>query len=556
MRLPVRLPLLLAALGALLLTFLVLQLVRPGQVTGPSVGGTFIEGVAGAPRAINPLFCDANEADRDLCGLVFRGLMRLDEYGEPQYDLADNVLISGGGLTYTVRLRPDLRWHDGAAVSADDVIFTIGQMQSVDFAGRQDLGQFWRAISVDKLDARTVNFGLKQPAASFLEFITIGLLPNHVLSRTTAAAMPNATFNLSPIGTGSWKVSNVASAGTRVSAVTLVPAFRVRDAVPRSPNFDRLLFRYYISPQATYEALLSGEVDAVGGLPTDLHNQLIARDDITQHSARVARTTALFFNLRRDSGAILLSDKAVRQALMTVLDRERIVREVLEGQALVADSLFLPDTWAYHTGIRRYTRNGDRATELLRSAGYELRDIPPSTRKAWQKDGDTLAFTLLTPDDPVRRAVAEAVAQQWRDELGVVVAVQPVRSIARDFLATRQFQVALVDLDMSGDPDMYGLWHSAQSVSGQNYTGWENKQASQWVEQARLVADRAQRALLYRQLQDALADELPAIPLYHPLYRYAVYSYAQNVQLPPLQSYAGRFQTIDRWQFNGRSPRR
>ncbi|NJM40074.1 MAG: peptide ABC transporter substrate-binding protein, partial [Anaerolineae bacterium] len=113
--------------------------------------------------------------------------------------------------------------------------------------------------------------------------------------------------------------------------------------------------------------------------------------------------------------------------------------------------------------------------------------------------------------------MAEAVARQWR-ELGVLVKVLPVRNLSRDFLNARQFQVALVEILLDGDPDPYPWWHISRVTQGQNYSGWENKDASEWLNQARTTADKGQRAALYYQFQNAFAEDLPALLLYYPTY--------------------------------------
>ena len=91
----------------------------------PAPGGTYVEGMVGSPQYVNPLLCQYNDVDRDLCALVFSGLLRFDERGQLQPDLADSWEVSPDGLVYTFRLRPNARWHDNRPVTADDVIYTI-----------------------------------------------------------------------------------------------------------------------------------------------------------------------------------------------------------------------------------------------------------------------------------------------------------------------------------------------------------------------------------------------------------------------------------------------
>ncbi len=545
-----RLPLLLIVIGVAVVAYIVYQLLLPrATVTVPDAGGTYIEGVVGAPQAINPLLCQLHDEDRDLCSLVFSGLTRLDETGEVVPDLATTWSISEDGITYTFKLRPDARWDDGTPVTADDVLFTARLLQDPAFPGRPDIGALWQSVAVSKTDDHTVQFRLNQPLAPFLDFTTVGLLPQHILSGTAASDLEQLPFNLQPVGNGQWRVSEVNTSGGRVTSVALEPS---PDYFGRKPNLARLVFRYYPNSQAMFEAYRARDIDGMGNLPLALAQRAENLDDLNLYSALKSRYAALFFNLRQDSGAIALSDKAVRHALMIALDRERIVAEVLGGQAVVADTPFIPGTWAYNADVKRYPYNRDLAIQTLKDAGYELATVAPSNISVWQKDGEPIAFTLLTQDDPVRRAVAEAVAKQWR-ELGVQVSVQPVRNLVRDFLSSRQFQVALVESLVDGDPDPYPIWHRSQIVvPGQNYTGFDNQDASEWLEKARVTGDRNTRYDYYRRFQDLFAEELPALPLYYPTYQYAISSRVKRVQMPPLIYPSDRLRTIGDWYVNTR----
>lgn len=542
-----RLPLLLIIVGVAAIAFIVYQLVPRSTITVPDTGGTYVEGVAGTPQYINPLLCQLHDEDRDLCSLTFAGLTKFNDTGDVVPDLATTWNISDDGITYTFKLRQDAKWSDGASVTADDVVFTAQMLQDPGFPGRTDVGSLWQSIKVNKLDNYTIQFQLSQPLAPFLDFTTIGLLPQHVLSGTNSADLTKLSFNLQPIGNGAWHVVEVNTTGNRVSSIALEPSPNYYGA---KPNLSRLVFRYYANVPAVFDGYRAGDVDGFGNLSLTDEKRAEARDDLTIYTATRSRYTSLFFNLRRDSGAIALSDKAVRQALMYAIDRQKLVQDVLGGDAIVADTTFIPGTWAYDADVKRYPYDPNRAVEILRDNGYELATVAPSNVSVWQKNGEPIAFTLLIQDDTTRRAVAEAIAKQWR-ELGVQVTVQPVRNLVRDFLGPRQFQVALVDTLVDGDPDPYPIWHRSQMVvPGQNYTGWDNKDVSDWLEAARTTTDRTKRSELYRQFQDAFAEELPALPLYYPTYKYAISTRVKQVQIPPLIYPSDRLRTIGNWYIN------
>ena len=153
---------------ALLSAILMFLAACTSTIERPDYGGTHIEGVAGKPSALNPIFSQYNEVDRDIVSLVFTGLTRADAKGRIQPDLATRWSVSPDGLVYTFTLRADVRWHDGARFDAQDVLYTIAAIQSQDYKGPPDLAVFWRTVAVDALDSTNVRFQLTQAYAPFL----------------------------------------------------------------------------------------------------------------------------------------------------------------------------------------------------------------------------------------------------------------------------------------------------------------------------------------------------------------------------------------------------
>jgi len=533
--------------GVAAIVFIVYQFVIPrNTVLVPAPGGTYTEGVVGAPQAINPLLCQPTSVDNDLCRLVFRGLTRLSPNGEIVPDLAD--VVANNASTFTARIRGDARWEDGAAVGADDVLFTIALLQDQNFPGDPNLRRLWQSVRVSKLDETTVRFELAQPSARFLDFTSIGLLPQHVLSGTNATDLARIPFNLQPKGNGPWRVVEVATSSGRISAVTLEPSGSF--AGPK-PQLARVVFRYFSTAQPMIDAFRSRDIDGMSGVPDAEMQRLRTQDDTAIYSMPQARYVAFFFNLRKDSGAAFLSDTAVRQALMLALDRDALIRNALSGRAVLANTPFIADSWAWSSNVRTYSRDMARARELLTDAGYELRAASTSSQEVWQKNGEPLGFTLTVPDNDAARAVADLAAQQWR-ELGIPVAVQPVRNLQRGSLQPRQFQVALVEILMDGDPDPFSLWHGSQALSGKNYTGWDNADANKLLADAHISVDRAARTTAYAQFQEIFSADLPALVLYYPTYQYVLSTRVRNVEVAPMIYAADRLRTLGQWTVNTR----
>jgi hypothetical protein len=158
----------LIALGGFVLLVALLVAQGPqGQIGSalPAEGGAYSEALVGQISRLNPLLDDANQVDRDIDRLIYRGLVSFDGRGLPQPDLAEGWSVSADGTLYTVTLRDDAVWHDGTPVSSDDVIYTYSQFQDPDYPGPSDLVDMWQAVNIIRLDDRTVQFQLPEPFA-------------------------------------------------------------------------------------------------------------------------------------------------------------------------------------------------------------------------------------------------------------------------------------------------------------------------------------------------------------------------------------------------------
>jgi peptide/nickel transport system substrate-binding protein len=163
------------------------------------------------------------------------------------------------------------------------------------------------------------------------------------------------------------------------------------------------------------------------------------------------------------------------------------------------------------------------------------------------KDGVKLSFTLLTSDDPSMTRIAKEMADQWL-AVGVEATTRSIGSdSALELVRSRDFDAALVQVELTADPDPYPLWHSTQAQSGQNFSGFANDAADIVMEEARLTADTEQRIELYHTFQATFVDEVPALLIYYPIYTYAVDAGVRDVQLTPLFHNSDRFRNIQDW---------
>ncbi len=193
----------------------------PLPVIQPAEGGIYSEGLVGSFMRLNPILDYYNDADRDVDRLLFSGMFRIDDRGLPQADLATSWGISRDGMIYNFSLNPDAMWHDAQPVTSDDVIFTIQMMSSDDSPLPADIREFWKQIEIIRLDEKTLQFKLPEPFAPFLDSLTFGVLPSHLLGDLALADIVNDPFNLQPIGSGPYRFDHLLTTEGQITGVVL-----------------------------------------------------------------------------------------------------------------------------------------------------------------------------------------------------------------------------------------------------------------------------------------------------------------------------------------------
>ncbi|MBK9926582.1 MAG: peptide ABC transporter substrate-binding protein [Anaerolineales bacterium] len=509
----------------------------------PEQGGVYTEALVGSLGRLNPVLDWNNPADRDVDKLIFSGLVRFDERGLPHADLAEAWGVSQDGSVYNFTIRPNAVWHDGTPVTSDDVIFTIDMMKGTGSLYPQDVKDLWGRVQVERLNEKNFKFTLPEPYAPFMDYLTFGVLPKHLLESTPPEQMASAEFNIKPVGSGPYKFDQLIVENGQIVGVVLTLSTNYYGT---PPFIEQVVFRYYPTSAAAFDAYKQGDVFAVSRITSDVLDKALQEPNLSLYTSRVPQMGFVFLNLTSPDVTFLQNVK-VRRALMLGLNRASIINTVMQGQAFVLDTPILPGSWAYYDGTERFEYDPDTAIALLKGEGYV---IPAGGGDVRAKEGVSLTFTMVHPDDAVHTQIAKAIQTQWA-RIGVRVDLQPqpYDQLILTTLASRSFQAVLVDLNLSRtpDPDPYPFWHQAEVVGGQNYSGWDNRAASEYLEQARVTADYSLRTRLYRNFQIVFAKELPALPLYVPVYSYGVDAQVQGVQVGPLYEPSDRLNTFTTW---------
>lgn len=516
--------------------------VAPATVE-PTQGGVYREALVGSLGRLNPLLDTYNSADRSINSLLYSSLIRFDGRGQPYGELADAWGISQDGKIFNFSIRPNALWHDGEPVTTEDVIFTIDLMRNENIPLPEDLREFWKQVEIVGLDDRTLQFRLPEPFAPFLDYLTFGILPLHVWEQVPPEEFIDSTNNLTPIGSGPYKFESFIVEGDEIQGVQLASFEQFYD---EKPFIDEIVFRYYPDSTSAMTAYQSGEVLGLGQITSEILPTALKEANLNLYTGRQPRLGLVYFNLE-DQDLPFLQDANIRRALLMGINRQRMIDRVMAGQAILADGPILPGTWAYYDGIERLPFNPDEALRILKEAEYT---IPAEGGSVRSKDGVAMEFELIHPDQEPYISLAQAIQSDW-DRLGVTVNLNPVpyEDLVTNYLETGNYQAALADLNLghTPDPDPYPFWHQAQINEGQNYARWNDRQASEYLEQARVEVDQSERTRRYRNFQVRFTNQMPALPLFYMVQSYGVDSQIQGVRVGALFDQSDRFNNVMDW---------
>jgi len=326
----------------------------------PAFGGIYREGMVGQPRFLNPIYAAASDIDRDITELLFAGLMKYDLQGNIVKDLAESYDVKDDGKLYEFTLR-DAVWEDGTPITADDVVFTVRSIQ--DPATQSPLRGSWLGVEVEKISDKKVSFRLQKPYAGFLELVTLKIAPLHIWRETPPENISLSEKNLKPISSGPYLLKTLKE--EKSGRITLIELKRNPNYFGQKPFLEKIIF-YFFPSEA--ELVAAAQSEAIDGFAPQIAKQYLIP---SLRTARLIfpRYFALFFNEEKSE---ILKQKEIREALSLATDRERIAKNIFEGEAAIATSPVIPEIFGLKEPSSKPSFNPELAKELLEKAEFQL----------------------------------------------------------------------------------------------------------------------------------------------------------------------------------------
>jgi len=348
--------------------------------------------------------------------------------------------------------------------------------------------------SVDKLGNYEIRFTLPNPYTPFLDLLTnVYIVPNQVGKEMGGKGL---------VTLGNFRIIQMKNKNNRLSEITLFTT---------QPDYDykKITFKFYGNEKDLITAAKLGEVKAFS---YQLSFDYPSFEKITAYPS--SRYYGVFFNLRNEH----LKDKDFRKSLLSLID----LSEISKGRGELAEGA-ISKNWA--------------TKDLLKVVNLEI-----------ERQG--YIFTVSLPEGAEHERTFELLKKSW-EPLGITLNKEVLswEQIEDKVISSHNFDIMLLGQQVSRDPDRYSLWHSSQAeYPGLNFTSFSAMRADKALEQGRITLDKAERKRHYNIFQTVFNEEIPAVILYHPIFKYAVNKKIKNLDFSELFSPEERFSQVGDWR--------
>ncbi len=433
---------------------------------------------SGDYTAINPALYEHGEINL----LLFLGLTAHDAENDIVPAAAESWIYDEATYTYTFTMREGLTFHDGEALTADDVKFTLETIMNPD-NGSENAANFEDIDKIEVLDDRHIAIKLTAPNVAMLDYLTIGILPEHLLA---GKDIITDSFNQNPVGAGPYRLIDWDFG----QSITLE---KFDDFYLGEPKIDQIIFKIVPDTDARALQLKSGELDFAQITPKGM-TEFEDADGYRVYKMSTADYRGILYNFNSD---FFSRHRELPNILSYAIDRQAIIDSVLLGYGVPAYSPLQMGPYN-NPDMEKFEYNPEKAEKLLEDAGWKKENDG-----YYYKSGEQLSFAINNGQgDQVRIDMANICAQNLQ-EIGVNATVTV--NAETDWAGQDAY---LIGWGSPFDPDDH-TYKVFGTDKGANYSAYSNARVDSLLQQAREKASYEERLPLYQEFQEEITKDMP-----------------------------------------------
>ncbi len=486
----------------------------------PKQGGTITLAFANEPETLDVHQSTGTNVVDYISSYMGGALIRIDPAtGKILPSLAESYKMSEDGKTWTFTIRSDAAFHDGTKLTAKSFKETFDRLLNPQTGSKSMQFLLESVESIQALDERTLVIQLKEPDVTQIpNFADAGFLQPLSME---AIAKAGKGYGRNPVGVGPWKFQSWKTG----ESITLVrnEAFHWGDTFFENqgpPRADKLVIKFIPEVNTRANALETGTIDIaeVDGKEVKRFRNNPKFEVIEELNYGLG--TGLLMNLKKEP----FQDLRVRQAINMAINKEAMVKAVLQGEGEVAHSALSPNIIGYDKAAETYdyTYNPDEAKKLLDAAGWLV-----NGQGVREKNGKTLEVSFLTGP---KKSEAELL-QSMLKEVGIKVTINQMESAAMSMAQTKgEFDLSLLGYTYNDPHALYVLFHSSQ-IGGMNMSAVSDGKLDGLLEKGRRTFDLEERKKIYAEAQKLMSEQAYMVPIYNDKHFYVVNSRVKGVKV-------------------------
>lgn len=464
---------------------------RP-QVIEPQSGGTLRISIRN-PKTLNPLLNEDESIDQFL-NLIYDKLIELDEHQRPQANIATSWALSADGKILTLKIRNDIKWHDGSSLTADDIIFSLDTIKS-----SAETSAYKACIknieSYESSDHSTVIIHYNKPFSGYLYALSFPIISQKYYA---GEEVLTSSRNMSPVGTGAYTFDSM----TTMKEIKLNKNNSWFKGLPYIDSINAVIIP---KEDAQLYAFEQRQIDLITTDVVDWEKYGVTKEtNMDEYTTNYYEFIGLNFN------KALYNDKLVRQALAYAMPREAILSTIYLDHAVLTDTPINPISWLNSTQIK-YSLDTTKSKNLLKQAGW----ADSNSNGILDKNGEEFKMTLLVDNENAQRVEAASVIKEALKPLGIDVSIDSQSFINyQQRLYAKDFDAFLGGWKLSTIPDLSFAFHSSNIETGLNFISYNNETINVLLDTASNAINEAAMQQAYKNLENYIVEEVPYVSLY------------------------------------------
>ena len=476
-----------------------------------------VEAIGADPGTLNPILPNT-ATSLEITQYIYESLLKYDsDTSKFKPLLASSWSVSDDHLTYNFYLRKDVKWQDGMPFTANDVVFTFDAMMDKRVDDAHLKSYFKDLKSVKKVSDYSVKFVFSKPYFKALVMLAMtSIMPKHIFGDLDLFNVNPA--NRKPVGTGpykflTWRTGRKLKLG------------RFDKYYGKIPHIRRIVFDVVPNKITAFQLLKKGALD-IGNLTTIQWTFQTGEKSFNKKFRKYKFYTPNYSFIAWNARKKFFSDFRVRKAMTLLVDRKKILKNLLFNQSKEISGPFYVLGKNYNKSISPYAYNPVEAHRLLKSAGW----IDSNDDGILDKDGMPFKFDFLyRAGDSFSKKVGLLLKAELHKQ-GIVMKLVQLEWITMvGKVMKRNFDSVSLAFALPVQEDPYAVWHSSQVATGSNFFGFSDKRVDSLIEKGRTEFNDDKRAALYRKIHKILHEKQPCTFLF---------------ELPSFMAISSRFQNV------------